>query len=772
MFGRFLVRERNMNRWRWVLTGAVQGVGFRPFVYKTAQATGVTGQVANTSSGVVVEIQGSMEDLAAFEDVFTANLPPLARIATWKREILPPRAGETGFHILPSTGGAGHQVLISPDVAVCADCLKDLRDPANRRHGYAFTNCTNCGPRYTIIRSIPYDRASTSMSCFPLCAECRKEYENPLDRRFHAQPNACPVCGPRLWLTDGKGIEIAENNLAMERAAYLLSRGEILAMKGLGGFHLACDARNQNAVELLRQRKKRPDKPLAIMLPDLETVRHLCIVSRAEETLLSGMERPIVLLRAREHTGLAPGLSPDTAWLGVMLSYTPLHHVLFAALPFGSALVMTSGNAVSEPICLGNREALRRIRSMAGYFLLHDRDILVRCDDSVLRCVDETPQFIRRARGYTPAPVDLGREFPPVLGTGALLKNTVCLLKGGQAFVSQHIGDLENMETQDFFEETIAHLTDILQVSPAAVVHDLHPDFPGTRYARRTGLPCFSLQHHFAHIYAALAENRLEGKVVGLALDGAGLGTDGTIWGGEALLVDGISQERLGRFSLVRQPGGDEAVREPWRMGRAYLYALGVMDQKSVPWLEQYAPADAVVVRMLERGLNAPWTSSCGRLFDAVAALLGLCRRISYEGQAAIRLEAMQDKSSEGVYRCPLIERDGLLELDTLELFAQVYGEWHSGVPAPVISRRFHMGLVAGLDELAFRLCREYSCQTVALSGGVMHNMTIARRLPRALEERGLRVLTHKLLPPGDGCVSLGQAFYGSLVLTTSSERT
>lgn len=762
-----------MNRWRWTITGGVQGVGFRPFVYRSAQAAGVTGLVGNTCSGVVIEVQGAAQNLARFEEIFSSSLPPLARIVTWERETLRPHAEETQFRILASSGGSGHHVLISPDVAVCADCIQDLNDPQNRRHGYAFTNCTNCGPRYTITRSIPYDRATTSMACFPLCAQCQAEYEDPLDRRFHAQPNACPVCGPRLWLTDAQGRQTAENELAIKHTALLLQQGKIVAMKGLGGFHLACDARNEQAVALLRQRKNRRDKPLAIMVSDVEMARKLCMLSEAEEHLLLGPERPIVLLKARENTGLTPDLSPDTDLLGLMLPYTPLHHVLFAALSPDAALVMTSGNASSEPICLGNREALRRLGSLADYFLLHDRDILIRCDDSVLRLVDQTPQFIRRARGYTPSPVDLDRVCRPVLGVGALLKNTVCLLKGRQAFVSQHIGDLENMEAHVFFEETVSHLTDILQISPVAVVHDLHPDFSSTRYAQQTGLPCLAMQHHFAHIYAVLAENQFAEKAIGLALDGSGLGADGTIWGGEALLVDGIHQKRLARFSQVRLPGGDKAAQEPWRMARSYLHALGLTKPESRPWpwLEKYGPADALVGQMLERGVSAPWTSSCGRLFDAVAALLGLCQHIFYEGQAAILLEAMQDKTEEKAYLCPIIEKDNLLELDTRKLFAQVYTQWNDHTPAAVISRRFHLGLIAGLDELAARLCFEHSCQTVALSGGVMHNATIARRLPVALQARGLQVLEHKLLPPGDGCLSLGQAFYGNLILETSSEQ-
>jgi len=762
-----------MQRWKWIITGGVQGVGFRPFVYKAALHAQVTGQISNTSQGVLIEVQGRSEQLRTFEQTFEATLPPLARIVTWERETTAPRPGESAFEILKSTGGQGHQVLISPDVATCADCIADMRDPDNRRHRYAFTNCTNCGPRYTITRSIPYDRASTSMSCFPLCPDCREEYENPLDRRFHAQPNACPVCGPRLWLTDRQGATVAANDDAVVHTVDLLLAGRLVAMKGLGGFHLVCDARNQAAVHELRSRKNRKDKPLAVMVRDLEAARILCDLSAVEESLLERRERPIVLAQARENTGLAPGLSPDTKFLGLMLPYTPLHHVLFLELEKSVdqpvALVMTSGNLSSDPICLGNREALRRLGSIADFFLLHDRDILIRCDDSVLRVVDGQPQFIRRARGFTPAPIDLAQDGPTVLGVGPLLKNTLCLTKGRQAFVSQHIGDLEHLEAFGFFREMCAHLTDILQVEPTAVVHDLHPDFLSTAFARESGLPCLPLQHHFAHIHAVLAENRHHGPAIGLALDGTGLGDDGTLWGGEALLVNTakLEHKRLARFSQVMLPGGDGATREPWRLARAYLHALDLdaPQDRTWPWLAEYAGADKVVGQMLDRRLNSPLSSSCGRLFDAVAAMLGLCQRISYEGQAAIRLEAIQDKNEKGVYSCSIIEYDGLVELHTLELFAQVHAQWRAKECTAKISRRFHLGLIDGLTKLCVRLAERSSCSTVALSGGVMHNLTLAHGLPHALSQCGLTVLTHHSLPPNDACISLGQAAYGRLVL-------
>ena len=762
-----------IQRWKWIITGGVQGVGFRPFVYKAALQARVTGKVLNTPEGVLIEVQGSPEQLRDFETEFNATVPPLARIVTWDRETVAAEPDEDAFRIVKSTAGIGHQVLISPDVATCDDCIADLRDPLNRRYRYAFTNCTNCGPRYTITRSIPYDRATTSMACFPLCPECQTEYEDPLDRRFHAQPNACPACGPRLWLADRDGTTLAENDDAIREIARLLRSGRLAAIKGLGGFHLACDARNRKSVTELRTRKNRRDKPLAIMVRDLDVARTLCDLSETEEGLLTGRERPIVLAPARRDSGLAPGLSPDTGYLGIMLPYTPLHHVLFDELSTSdgqpAALVMTSGNLSSEPICLGNREALRRLGTIADVFLLHDRDILIRCDDSVVRAVHDQPQFIRRARGYTPAPVDLAKDGPTVLGVGPLLKNTLCLTKGKQAFVSQHIGDLENLEAFTFFREISAHLADILQVNPVAVVHDLHPDFLSTDFARASGLPCLALQHHYAHIHAVLAENRHEGPAIGLALDGTGLGDDGTIWGGEALLVDTTQpvHQRLARFSQVMLPGGDAAAREPWRLARAFLHAMGIdtPDDRPWPWLGEHAAADRVVGQMLAKGLNSPLSSSCGRLFDAVSAMLGVCDSISYEGQAAIRLEAIQDKSEKDRYTCPMLEQEGIVELDTLELFSQVHAEWLVGVHPAVISRRFHLGLMDGLVRLCVRLTEQCSCNTVALSGGVMQNLTFARRLPDLLKERGLQVLTHRCLPPNDACIALGQAAYGRLAL-------
>lgn len=768
----------DVTRRRLVVQGQVQGVGFRPFVYRLALELGLTGLVRNAPEGVVVEVQGARA--GEFRARLEAELPPLARIVGLEETDAEGVAGEAAFRIEASAPGQGHAVLISPDVATCADCLADMADPDNRRFGYPFTNCTNCGPRYTITRSIPYDRATTSMACFPLCEACRAEYENPLDRRFHAQPNACPVCGPRVWLTDRQGARLAEGPQALERLARELAEGAICAVKGLGGFHLACDAANEAAVAELRRRKTRPAKPLAVMVPDLDTARRLAEVSEDEARWLSGRERPIVLLRGRPGSALAQGISPDTGHVGLMLPYTPLHHVLFGALrkltgPANrAALVMTSGNAGGEPICLGNREALRRLGQLADVFLLHDRDILIRADDSVVRVLpgpngDGEIQFLRRARGFVPSPVELPEfgdgKAPTVLGLGPELKNTLCLTKGRQAFVGQHIGDMQNLETFGFWGEIREHLQAVLQVRPAALVRDLHPDYLTSQWAQGPeagGLPVLAVQHHVAHVLAVLAENRATRPVVGLALDGTGYGADGGLWGGEALYVDPDSLEwrRLGHLAPLWLPGGEAAIREPWRIAQGALWSLGERDAGPWPWLKDFRPGSRLVAQMLDKGLNCPETSSCGRLFDAAAALLGLGLAVSYEGQAAMLLEAAQDQDEAGAYECPLLEGEPLV-LDTLALLRQVRDDASAGVPVGVVSRRFHLGLVAGLAALAARAAEVAGVRAVALSGGCMLNRTLATELPRLLAERGVEVLTHRLLPPGDGCISLGQAVYG-----------
>ncbi|WP_207260424.1 carbamoyltransferase HypF [Desulfovibrio sp. Huiquan2017] len=761
-------------RQRFTITGQVQGVGFRPFVYRIALDHGVTGSVNNSSDGVLIEVQGEAEQVGGFAEDLTGKLPPLARIVTLDSEQQATVNGEEGFIILESTRKSGNSVLISPDVATCKDCLDDMRDPDNRRYRYPFTNCTNCGPRYTITRSIPYDRPQTSMAEFVLCPECETEYRDPLDRRFHAQPNACPRCGPRTWLTDRDGRVIAQGDDSLRRLARELANGRIAAVKGLGGFHLVCDAGSEKAVAELRLRKHRPDKPLAVMIPDMDAARRLARISPAEEQWLSGLQRPIVLAAKQRPFPLAEDVAPDTDFVGLMLPYTPLHHILlhdYAELKGpDAALVMTSGNMSAEPICLDNGEAQERLAGIADIFLFHNRDILIRTDDSVVRVnpASDEPVFMRRARGFVPAPVFLPVKGDTVLGVGPELKCTLTLTKGDQAFTSQHIGNMSNLETLEFHNEIRAHLEDILQVEPKLIVRDLHPDYMTTSLAeelgRERGVPVAALQHHYAHIHAVLAENKFDGPVIGLALDGTGYGEDGTIWGGECLLVDPatLDHQRLGHFARIRLPGGEAAVKEPWRIAQAALWELGIREPGAYawPWLDRFGAESRFLPQILGKGINAPQTSSCGRLFDGVAALCGLTSAITYEGQAAILLERAQDMDETGAYPCP-IKSDDPVALNTLSLVAAALDDLEHGVSVGKIARRFHLGLINGLTEMAYSFAMLMDIPHVALSGGVMQNLTLASELPLALRGAGLLPLVHTQLPPNDGCISLGQAAWG-----------
>ncbi|MEZ6852497.1 carbamoyltransferase HypF [Halodesulfovibrio aestuarii] len=764
-------------RKRYIITGQVQGVGFRPFVYRIALENKVTGTVSNTSDGVFIEVQGDERTLAGFAFDLEDKLPPLAEVTSKTEDELPIVDGETEFKILASEGKKGNRVLISADVATCDDCLRDIFDPENRRFEYPFTNCTNCGPRYTITKSIPYDRAKTSMSCFPLCSDCKTEYEDPLDRRFHAQPNACDVCGPYVWLTTQDGVEQCRGTKAIIQTAEALATGRIAAVKGLGGFHLVCmatGAQGQQAIETLRTRKNRWGKPLAVMVRDIETARAIADLTEEEEHLLLSKERPIVLCRQRCDAPIAKALNPGTQYVGIMLPYTPLHHILFkyfaqqtCELP---VLVMTSGNMSSEPIALGNREALKRLHPLADVFLLHNRDILVRVDDSVVRVQEDTakPQFFRRARGFAPRPVFMADKAPSVLGVGPELKNTLCYTRDNEAFVSQHIGDMQNLEVYSFYEEIAEFLPQILEVTAEAVVHDLHPDYMTTRFARDYGeehnIPVLGLQHHAAHIFSVLAENKFTGTALGLALDGTGYGEDGTIWGGELLCINNetLEHSRLGRLAHIPLPGGETAIHEPWRIAQGILWNAGIKkSDKEWTWQSVFSQQSLFLPQLLERNINTPLTSSCGRLFDAVSAMLGICHTVTYEGEAAILLEDAQDLTVTEAYECPFKKTGEIVELDSVHLFLQCYQDWLQGIDTGIIARKFHLGLVQGCARLVARIASETGITTIALSGGVMQSFTIGTELPKALAALGLTVIQHTQLPPNDGCISLGQAAYG-----------
>jgi hydrogenase maturation protein HypF len=745
--------------------GIVQGVGFRPFVFGLAGRFGLVGWVRNRSFGVDMEIGGTGDAVKDFLLALEQEAPPLARIVSVEVEDLASRS-LPGFHIVSSRVGESRRTLISPDVCTCADCLAELLDPLDRRYRYPFINCTNCGPRYTIIRDIPYDRGQTTMAPFEMCTACRAEYEDPRNRRFHAQPNACPECGPKVWLEDAEGEVGGERDDALRAALELLDAGWIVAIKGLGGFHLAVNALDPRAVARLRGRKIREEKPFALMFADAAAVRRYCGVDSTEEKLLAGLERPIVLLQRREDPEgrqIAPDVAPGNGYLGCFLPYTPLHHLLFAD-DHDRVLVMTSGNQSDEPIVTENEQARGHLGGIADAFLLHNREIHLRCDDSVARVLHGEPRPLRRARGYVPVPVFLDKSGPSVLGTGGELKNTVCLTREDEAFVSQHIGDLENLETLRSFEAAIEHLQRILEVQPEMIVHDLHPDYLSSRWAGlQTGTRRLAVQHHHAHVAAVAAERRLSGPLLGLALDGTGYGADGTIWGGELLLLDGHRYRRLGHLLSAGLPGGDRAAREPWRMALSYLYRLEPerCETQYGDFLARWPePAVKVVLQMLRRGLNTPLTSSCGRLFDAVAALAGVRDKTNYEGQAAIELEQALE-AEEGAYPMELREEEDTLILDPLPAITAVVADVRAGIPAGLVSARFHNGLVELLVKAVCGAAGRTGLRCIALSGGVFQNRYLSERLETQLKSAGLDVYTHGEVPPNDGCIALGQAWIG-----------
>jgi len=756
---------------RALVQGKVQGVGFRPFVYRLAREGGLSGHVRNTSQGVKIELHGPAPEVERLLRRLEAELPPLAEITSLSTEEIAPRQDLAAFSILQSQEDATHSVLISPDIAVCPDCLAEIRDPADRRHRYPFTNCINCGPRFSITRSIPYDRSRTSMACFPMCSACRAEYHDPLDRRFHAQPNACPTCGPELWYTDAQGRTLARGDEALRLTTSDLAQNRIAAIKGLGGFHLACSGDDPEAVAELRRRKNRPHKPLALMVPDLDTLSRFCHVSEAAKEWLTGRIKPIVLL-PRRNGAMPRGLAPDTSDLGVMLPYTPLHSLLLAdyAQMLGPdripALVLTSGNLSDEPIALGNREALRGLAGIADRFLLHNRDILLRCDDSVLRPLPSgaPPLLYRRARGFVPDPITLPQDGEIVLGLGADSKATICLSKGERAFVSQHIGDLTNPETLGFYREVVEHARTIHEAKPQVIAADRHPDYASTRHATEySELSQVRVQHHVAHILSVMAENGLSQSCLGLALDGTGLGDDGTLWGGELFRVDWEQRavHRLAHFRHAAVPGGDRAVVEPWRMALSYLLQQNVDPQAYTwPWQSEYSKAQDMVARMIQGGINAPLSSSCGRLFDAVAALLGQANSTSYEGQAAVKLEAIQTPETEEGYTCSVNTETEPAVLETGELFSRAYEDWKRGVDPGTISRRFHTGLCRSLGCLIRHFRQHTGLDQIVLSGGVMQNQTMSTLLPSEFAQQGVEPFLHTRLPPNDACISLGQVVY------------
>ena len=748
-------------RWKISVSGIVQGVGFRPFVYRLARERALTGFVANTPEGVAIEAQGQAAQLEDFLVALRGEAPPLAQVG----EIVSipiPLSCDGEFILRHSAVSGPVSTLISPDVAVCEDCLAEFFEPADRRFRYPFINCTNCGPRYTIVERIPYDRPHTTMRRFTLCATCQREYDDPANRRFHAQPNCCPDCGPQLSLLEADGHQVAERDEALNEAVRRLAAGEIVAVKGVGGFHLAVDATNGQAVRRLRQRKGREAKPLAVMVPDLSAARRICLLDGMEEQSLASQERPIVLAEKKEGHRLAEEVAPGYDQFGLMLPYAPLHYLLLQGA--GRPLVMTSGNRSEEPICIENDEAVQRLEGIADCFLVHDRGIHLPCDDSVVALQGGMIRQLRRSRGFAPKPIGLAETGGMVLGVGAELKNTVCLLKDKQAFLSQHIGDLKNLEAYRVFQQSLGQLGALFEIRPALIVHDLHPQYLSSRWAEEQKvLPTLAVQHHHAHLAACLAENRQEGPAIGIILDGAGYGVDQTIWGGEVLLGDACGYERFSALESLPLPGGDAAVHAPWRTALSYLHAAFGANLPDLPFMADHECG--VILAMVDKGVNSPLTSSCGRLFDAVAAMSGGRQTIQYEAQAAIELMQSAGGLGEEVFPCEVYAEDAMLKISVRSLIRAVAQAVQSGMGQSEISRRFHAGLVAVFTRVAEEARNREKLKTVILSGGVFQNRLLLEGLAGSLGRAGFQVLFHKKLPCNDACISLGQAVIGRQVL-------
>ena len=807
-------RARRLERIQ--VTGIVQGVGFRPFVHNLAQAHGLGGYVLNNPDGVVIEVEGASDELEAFASDLRDQAPPLSHIVDVHREVLEESAldGERPiryrrFEIRASEHEGRPVTLISPDACVCEECLEELFNPDDRRYLYPFINCTNCGPRFTIIRSLPYDRPFTTMAKFTMCPQCQREYDDPSNRRFHAQPNACAVCGPSLQLLNAKSQPLPGDPLL--EAISLLREGRIVAVKGLGGFHLAVDATNGDAVRRLRARKHREEKPLAIMVGSLSVARQLVRLNPKGEAVVSGVERPILLAPRREDSAIgwkvADAVAPDNPYLGVMLPYTPLHYLLFfhpgtggdfvCGEPVFGALVMTSGNLSEEPICKDNDEAIARLSCVADAFLVHDRDIHLRSDDSVVGLVDGEVAQMRRSRGYAPLPVFLPELVPQVLALGGELKNTLCLTEGRRAFLSQHIGDLENVPTLGFFQEAVAHFTRILDLAPTVFAYDLHPEYLSTKYfmqmwdrLKEGDSGAVGVQHHHAHIASVLAERGHPGAVIGFSLDGTGYGLDGAIWGGEVLLCAPESFTRFAHLDYVPLPGGSAAIREPWRMAFSHLRAAFGDDWASLelPCLHQVSPGDLELLeKACDAGLNCPPTSSLGRLFDAIASILDIRHRVRFEGQAALMLEMLATKEMSAAQSMPFVVREAepkdfpeypilwgnlrgarippapatplTLILDYSATVRAITEGFLRGRSPAELAAGFHATLLESFLKVAHRARELTGIGTVALSGGCWQNWLLSEWFPPLLADRGFDVLTHRLVPPNDGGLSLGQAY-------------
>ena len=778
------------------VTGIIQGVGFRPFIYGLATRLGLFGWVRNTSAGVDIEVEGANQTIELFLKALKSEAPPLARIDDFaiKTKAL---NGFSQFEIIHSESIPEAFQPISPDVCICPDCLKELFDPINRRFRYPFINCTNCGPRFTIIQDIPYDRPETTMSSFQMCERCRAEYQNPTDRRFHAQPIACPDCGPQVWLefsehfTGVNGRQEITGDLAIQKAQKLLAEGKIVAIKGLGGFHLACDATSHQAVSELRKRKYRVDKPFAVMIADLETAGRHCLIKETEIELLTSRERPVVILPRRPDSPIAPEVTPNQETVGVMLPYTPLHYLLLSNTDNSTALpelVMTSGNLSEEPIATENDEARTRLAQIADAFLMHDRPIHIRCDDSVVRTFSHSANKqsssgnpdsnhseaiypIRRSRGYAPLPLLLSWDMPPILATGSELKNSFCITRSRYAILSHHIGDMENYETLLSFETGIAHFERLFRIKPEAIAYDLHPNYLPSRYAidraDRERIFGIGIQHHHAHVAACMAENHLPNTcpVIGISFDGTGYGEDGAIWGGEILIADYAQYVRPFHLKYVPLPGGDASIKKPGRIALSHLWAAHLDWEPWIPSVAEICPEERTLLRsQLEHCINSPYTSSVGRLFDAVSSLVGIRHKVNFEAQAAIELEALVDQAEVGSYPFSLLppsSNGGSCTIDPAPMLHGVLSDLRKREPVSAIAARFHNGVANVILKICNLLRAQFEISDVALSGGVWQNMTLLKKVYNLLVEDQFEVYIHRAVPTNDGGISLGQAIIG-----------
>ena len=785
--------------------GVVQGVGFRPYIYNLATRFSLSGFVQNDSSGVFIDVEGCDSSVDEFLTCLAKSPPPHAIIEDIHYTTLPPK-GYKDFIIEESAIKETNTTMICADISTCPDCLKELFDTMDRRYRYPFINCTNCGPRFTIVKDIPYDRKNTTMSDFRMCHDCSSEYHDPQSRRFHAQPNACPVCGPQLMLLNNEGFTVQTQD-PISTVCTLLQDRKIVAVKGLGGYHIACDALNSNAVSLLRKRKYREDKPFAVMMDTIDTIKHFCYINAMEEALLLSTKKPIVLLKKKSNCTVPhdvsvhpppltpptrgggktfppprwgrPGggaellphdIAPDNLYLGVMLPYTPLHHIIIKES--GLSLVMTSGNVSDEPIAYKDNEALERLKGIADYFLVHDREIFMRCDDSVVKVVEDKETIIRRSRGYAPFPVRLQYAFPkPVLACGAFLKNTFCLARGNHAFLSHHIGDLENTETMNSYETAIEHYKRLFSIEPEVIAYDLHPEHLSTKYAlaQKDTISKIGVQHHHAHIVSCMAENNINHKVIGVAFDGLGYGDDGNFWGGEFLVADLSGYERAGHLDYVPMPGGEQAIKEPWRMAISYLYhmygtdihLLRLFDTQK--FMKERNDTLEILLKMLSRKINSPLTSSMGRLFDGVASLLDLQHSVNYEGQAAVKLESIVDECETGHYSFGINANAGRrcnvpFIIQWQPVIKKIIEDMHHKTASPTISARFHNSIVEIVLQVCTMLRDSKGIDDVVLSGGVFQNKFLFSRLVKKLKLQGFTVYSHKEVPCNDGGISLGQA--------------